>query len=159
MAKLDSEAGNGLVRRRVRDAGASPEDYGKTPVCVITGGSEVSDGISPMNSPLARPPAASRGQQRRSRRAAAELRRITRSGVYTTAIDLTRPSRKKPSPRRWRPTRFMRRYWSTMPHRDWRRAGGAGRRQDRRSMRLNVRSGSALTSHSCPPCCGERGGV
>ncbi len=83
-------------RRRVRDAGVLPEDHGKTPVCVITGGSE---GIGRH---LANE-FASRGHAllliartaTTLETAAAELRRDYPVRVYTAAIDLTQPEPEK----------------------------------------------------------------
>ena len=83
-------------RRHVRDAGALPEDQGKSPVCIITGGSE---GIGRH---LANEFAA-RGHallliartQTALESAAAELRRNYPVKVYTAAIDLTLPEPEK----------------------------------------------------------------
>ena len=83
-------------RRHVRDAGALPEDHGKTPVCVITGGSEgigrrLADEFAARGHALlliARTEAA-------LEKAAAELRRDYPVKVYIAAIDLTGPEPEK----------------------------------------------------------------
>ena len=83
-------------RRHVREAGALPEDRGKSPVCIITGGSE---GIGRH---LANEFAA-RGHallliartQTALESAAAGLRRNYPVKVYTAAIDLTLPEPEK----------------------------------------------------------------
>ena len=83
-------------RRHVRDAGALPEDHGKVPVCVITGGSEgigrrLADEFAARGNALlliARTGAA-------LEKAAAELRRDYPVKVYIAAIDLTQPEPEK----------------------------------------------------------------
>jgi short-subunit dehydrogenase len=83
-------------RRNVRDAGPLPEDIGKTPVCVITGGSEgigrhLADEFAARGHALlliARTGTA-------LERAAAELGRTYPVKVYTAAIDLTLPEPEK----------------------------------------------------------------
>lgn len=83
-------------RRNVRGGGALPEDEGKIPVCVITGGSEgigrhLADEFAARGYALlliARSEAA-------LETAASELRRAYRVKVYTAAIDLTLPGPEK----------------------------------------------------------------
>lgn len=83
-------------RRRVRDAGASPEEYGKTPVCVITGGSE-GIGRHLANEFAARGHALLLIARTATalETAAAELRRDYPVRVYTAAIDLTQAEPEK----------------------------------------------------------------
>ena len=83
-------------RRHVRDAGALPEDQGKSPVCIITGGSG-GIGRHLANEFAARGHAllliARTATALES--AAAELRRNYPVKVYTAAIDLTLPEPEK----------------------------------------------------------------
>lgn len=83
-------------RRHVRDAGALPEDQGKTPVCVITGGSE-GIGRHLANEFAARGHALLLIARTKTalETAAAELRRNYPVKVYIAAIDLTLPEPEK----------------------------------------------------------------
>lgn len=83
-------------RRHVRDAGPLPEDQGKSPVCVITGGSE-GIGRHLANEFAARGHALLLIARTETalEAAAAELRRDYPVKVYTAAIDLTLPGPEK----------------------------------------------------------------
>jgi short-subunit dehydrogenase len=83
-------------RRHVRDAGALPDDEGKSPVCVITGGSE-GIGRHLANEFAARGHAVLLIARTRTmlETAAAELRRDYPVKVYIAAIDLTQPGPEK----------------------------------------------------------------
>ena len=83
-------------RRYVRDSGPLPEDQGKTPVCVITGGSE-GIGRHLANEFSARGHALLLIARTATvlETAAAELRRDYPVKVYTASIDLTQPEPEK----------------------------------------------------------------
>ena len=149
-------------RRKVLDAGPLPEDGGRTPVCIITGGSE-GIGRHLANEFAARGHAlllvARHGPALEA--AAAELRQSYRVAVYTAAIDLALP---EPDIALATVLDAHALYAEILVNNAGIGAGGAFAQQDPETLsrlsKLNVEALTALTRTFLPPMLRRgRGGI